>query len=139
MGMGMEPRALAGIVVYVKDIQRVAAFYAAVLRLEAVEREERFVVLSRTGNCAVGDVSIVAMSDDVAESITVHDPPVIRHETPFKPSFLVESLSDAARVAAEAGGGTKSMGTTWEFRGLRHLDGFDPEGNVLQLVERLQE
>ncbi|MFL6182479.1 MAG: hypothetical protein ACJ73J_09225 [Actinomycetes bacterium] len=136
--MGIEPGALAGVVLYAKDVERVATFYAAVLRLEVIERDANFVVLSQSEDGNTGTVSVVGVPPEIAEAIVLQDPPIVREETPIKPSFLVQSLADAVTVAHASGGGTKRLDAAWEFRGLRHLDGFDPEGNAVQFVERLE-
>jgi len=124
---------LSGVVFYAGDVDRLARFYAAVLGLAVVDRADGYAVLNGGG----GDVSIVAVPPAVAATLRLQEPPEIREETPVKPSFRVPSLAAAAAAALEHGGGTKPLDTAWDFRGLRHLDGFDPEGNVVQLVEPL--
>jgi hypothetical protein len=38
---------------------------------------------------------------------------------------------------AAAAGQLDPAGQAWDFRGRRHLDGLDPEGNVVQLRQAL--
>jgi hypothetical protein len=64
-------------------------------------------------------------------------PPVRREGTPIKLAFHVPSIEDLRPVVARFGGQLNSAGTQWEFRGLRHCDGLDPEGNVVQMTEPL--
>lgn len=123
---------LSGIVLYAKDVSRLVAFYTEAVGLEFVERDESYVVLS-DGRC---DLSIVAVPRDLAAAIEISDPPAIREATPVKPTFRVRSLEAAAGSAAAHGGGAKPLSSAWTFRGERHLDGFDPEGNVVQFVQR---
>jgi catechol 2,3-dioxygenase-like lactoylglutathione lyase family enzyme len=125
--------ALAGTVIYVKDVSRAVDFYSAVLGVDVVERGDRFAVLS----LGSAELNLVAMPTDVVESIVLTEPPAIREETAVKPSFLVPSLAGAAAAAHARGGGADPLARAWAFRGHRHLDGFDPEGNVIQFVERL--
>jgi catechol 2,3-dioxygenase-like lactoylglutathione lyase family enzyme len=120
---------LRGVVLYAGDIERMAEFYARVLGLSVVERTDSYVVLSGGRS----DVSIVAVPDAVASGEPVYSD--VRERTPIKPSFRVASLASVVTAARMHGGGTKPLSTAWEFRGLRHLDGFDPEGNVVQFVE----
>ena len=63
---------------------------------------------------------------------SIASPPDVREETPFKPSFLVPSLEAVRAAAAAAAGQLKPAGSEWRFRGYVHLDGWDPEGNVVQ-------
>jgi predicted enzyme related to lactoylglutathione lyase len=60
---------------------------------------------------------------------------VLREESAIKPAFFVASLAEVVTLATAHGGSIRPLSTAWEFRGLRRLDGFDPEGNVVQLVE----
>jgi len=135
--VGSMPESVAGstfgVAIYSADVQRLTEFYAGVLGLEVVERDDGYVVLSG----GAGEVSIVAVPAPIADTIVVARPPELREEAPIKPVFAVASLATAAADAAALGGGTKPMAAAWEFRGMKRLDGFDPEGNVLQLAEPL--
>lgn len=131
--MGSASSGLAGVVIYVKDLARAAEFYSAVLGVDAVDRHDEFVVLSASAT----ELSLVAMPPQIADTVVITEPPALREESPVKPSFLVRRLAEAAAAAITHGGGAKPLDAAWEFRGLRHLDGFDPEGNVIQLVERI--
>ncbi len=72
------------------------------------------------------------MPEAIARGITLAEPPEPREDTPLKTSFLVRSL-DALRPVVLAHGGTlKAAGAAWAWRSALHLDGTDPEGNVLQ-------
>jgi predicted enzyme related to lactoylglutathione lyase len=122
--------ALVGVVVYAQDVDRVADFYAEVAQLDVVERSDGFVVLS-DGGC---EVSVVAAPPGLAMTIEMQEPPDVREETPVKPCFRVSSLAEVVAKATDRGGGTRDIASAWDFRGLRHLDGFDPEGNVVQFV-----
>ena len=72
---------------------------------------------------------------DIAARIELSSPPVVREDTPQKFSFLVASLAEAAQTAAAVGGSFPPPDAAWSWRGMRHLDGHDPEGNVVQLRE----
>ena len=132
--MSTDPGTLVGIAVYVTELDRTISFYREVLGLELVERTADYAVLSR----GASELSLVVVPPEVASSILVTKPPQVREETPIKPCFLVDSVERAAAAAFVAGGGAKPVESAWDFRGLRHLDGFDPEGNVVQFVERLR-
>ena len=78
------------------------------------------------------ELSVVRIPEQLASTIVIANPPVVRESTPVKLSFLVPRL-DAVRAAATAtGGGLDPLDSAWSWRGMLHLDGFDPEGNVVQ-------
>ena len=81
---------------------------------------------------------IVAIPEHIAESIDLAEPPLPRTDTPIKLVFPVASI-DAARTAAAARGGeVNPPEREWQFHGFRVCDGHDPEGNVVQLRQRLR-
>ena len=67
----------------------------------------------------------------VAE-VHIATPPERREATPIKCSFLVDDLARVRTEAEATGGGLLPDEQAWEWQGQRHLDGFDPEGNVVQ-------
>lgn len=70
-----------------------------------------------------------------AASMTITKPPVPRQESPFKPTFVVVSI-EAVRSAAQATGGyLKPDSGAWHFRGHVVIDGWDPEGNIVQFKQ----
>jgi hypothetical protein len=61
---------------------------------------------------------------------------LVREDSYWKLCFPVESIAGARLRAFELGGVIKSHEHEWSARGFRACDGYDPEGNVLQLRER---
>jgi catechol 2,3-dioxygenase-like lactoylglutathione lyase family enzyme len=117
-----------GVVIYAKDLARMVGFYQRVLGLDAVESEAGHVVLQGRGV----EVIVLRIPDHIACDIVIADPPAPREDTPIKPVFFVASLS-ALRAAVDAAGGRlQPPARQWQFRGTDVLDGFDPEGNVVQ-------
>ena len=125
----------AGAIVYAKDIQRLARFYAAVADLEIVHEVDDHVVLESE----TYELVIVAIPAATAARIVIATPPVRRENTAFKLSFLVESLAEARIAAHDTGGELNAPAKEWDFQGLRVCDGCDPEGNMIQLREAPEE
>jgi hypothetical protein len=83
------------------------------------------------------DLSLVRLPAVVAAAVEITDPPARRAGSPVKLAFEVASLEELRPVVAGAGGQPDPAESAWDFRGRRHLDCLDPEGNVVQLRERL--
>ena len=114
------------LVIYSLNLEPLARFYERVLGLAVLERDEAFTVL---GNDSV-ELALVRPSDVGRPPIS--SPPDLRADTPLKPSFVVDDLARAREAAIRAGGGAKPLSSAWLWRGQRHLDGYDPDGNIVQ-------
>ena len=121
----------AGAVVYAKDLDRLAQFYAEVAGLEIVHRVDDHVVLESE----YFELVIVAIPAATAVRIVISTPPERRVATAFKLVFPVPDIAVARTAAAAAGGAVDAIAKEWSFQGLRVCDGMDPEGNVIQLRE----
>ena len=119
-------------VLYAKDLDRVAAFYAGVLPLEKMDTAPDDFVCLQSQDGSV-ELTIVAAPAAVADRIIITDPLVRRETTPVKLSFAVTDLAEARQHVSERGGRVHGPGTEWTWRGMVHCDGHDPEGNVFQL------
>lgn len=119
-------------VVYAKDILKVAAFYQRTLSLSVLEQESNFIVV---GNAA-HEIAVVRMANSIAAKTHVSSPPDLREGTPIKCSFWVENLQHVKAEAEAAGGATRPITSAWSWRGQLHLDGNDPEGNIVQFRTR---
>ena len=121
----------AGVIVYAKDIHRLARFYAAVADLEVMHEVDDHIVLESE----TVELVIVAIPAATAARIVINTPPQRRENTAFKLVFPVPSLSQARATAEAHGGELNPPGKEWSFQGLRVCDGCDPEGNMIQLRE----
>lgn len=120
-----------GLVVFAKDKPRVSAFYQQTLGLEVQASDATHDLLRGKGY----EVVVHTIPARYAAGITLTSPAEPRDDTPFKPTFVVESL-EAVRAAAEATGGhLKPAASAWRFRGHVVLDGWDPEGNIVQFKQ----
>ena len=82
------------------------------------------------------EVVVVRMPEAIARTVDIATPPVLREDTPLKCSFRVADLGRVAEDAAATGGGTRPLSEAWTWLGELHLDGHDPEGNVVQFRQR---
>jgi predicted enzyme related to lactoylglutathione lyase len=121
-----------GLVVFAKNKNRVSAFYQQTLSLQVEESDSTHDLL-RGGDY---EVVVHTIPRKYAAGIEITRPPTPRSDTPFKPTFVVASL-EAVRVAVvKTGGYLKPAEDAWHFRGCTVLDGWDPEGNIVQFKQR---
>jgi predicted enzyme related to lactoylglutathione lyase len=126
---------VAAAVLYVKDLARMCSFYEGCFFLLAVQPIEDDV------NVLISDdleLSLVAVPEEMAERIFIATPAERRSDASIKLAFEVKSLEGIRPTVIAAGGQVDPPHSAWEFRGNRHLDCLDPEGNVVQLRERVQ-
>lgn len=120
-----------GLVVFAKNKKRVSEFYQQALNLEAIESETSHDLLRGHGY----EVVIHSIPRKYAAEIKIAKPPEPREDTPFKPTFVVPSLVELRRAVEATGGLLKPAERAWHFRGHIVLDGWDPEGNIVQFKE----
>jgi predicted enzyme related to lactoylglutathione lyase len=125
----MTQRGLIGAVLYARDLDRLVAFYAAIVGIEPRTVDAASAVFESGPLQFV----IVRIPRHIAERIDIADPPEPRQNTPLKLVFAVEDIGRARDRAAALGGVLKAAEQEWEFEGAMVCDGHDPEGNVFQL------
>ena len=126
--MGYESR--TGAVLFAKNPDRVASFYAAVLGLVEASRADDHIVLESPGFQLVVH-QIVSDGSAAGDSV----PAARRAAAAFKPVFFVPSVSRLRDVAETHGGVIEAADHEWLFNGVTVCDGVDPEGNVIQFRE----
>ena len=117
-----------GLVIFAKDKDLVSDFYQKALGLQIQESEKTHDLL--VSQCH--EVVVHAISKAYAKSIEISSPPAPREETPLKPTFVVADLEVVRAAAKATGGHLKPLKQAWRFRGFIVLDGWDPEGNIVQ-------
>jgi extradiol dioxygenase family protein len=128
-----EPAHVAcALVIYVRDLAHTASFYRAVLGLEVAEEAETHQVLTGPGL----ELVIHQVPPEIAADIRIEHPPILREDTPIKPVFAVKDFDTLRTAILAAGGGLEDAGAGWSWRGYHIIDGWDPEGNVLQFRRR---
>jgi hypothetical protein len=120
-----------GLVVFAKNKKRVSAFYQQTLGLEVLESDSSHDLLRDKDY----EVVVHTIARKYAAAITIKKPPEPRDETPFKPTFVVHSLVHVRGAAEATGGYLKPEAGAWHFRGHVVLDGWDPEGNIVQFKQ----
>jgi predicted enzyme related to lactoylglutathione lyase len=126
------PQPQQGLVVFAKSKSRVSTFYQRTLGLEVIESERSHDLLRGHGY----EIVVHTIPRRIAAGIAITQPPLVREETPLKPTFEVPSLDAVRDAATKTGGFLKPADQAWHFRGCTVLDGWDPEGNVLQFKQR---
>ena len=127
----MPNPALAGVLIYAKDLERLSRFYEAVLGAAVVAADADHRVLQSPQ----AQLILHAIPAPYADQIVITVPPTPREEQAFKPFFTVPSLEQAEQAAVDAGG--LVHGPLWPGPGLRVRNIADPEGNIVQLRQRV--
>ncbi len=121
----------AHVALYGLDIAKLAAYYTTIAGFEIHEVDDGFTSL----HIPTLELVLVRIRPEHAAGLVVTDPPDRREDTPIKLSLVVPSLA-TARVAAPAlGGVVDPPEAEWTWGGFTRVDGHDPEGNVVQLME----
>lgn len=121
----------AGAVLYAKDMEQVAAFYAAVLDLRTAVRDFEHIRLEGSAL----ELVVRQVLAPLAAQIAISSPPARRENAAIKPVFFVPSLAQARTTAAVHRGALNGSEREWMYESCRVCDGVDPEGNVLQFRE----
>lgn len=125
----MPGPARAGLFVYAKDVERLAAFYIDMLGMIRAHATPQMIVLRSP------DLQMVvhAMPPERAAQVSIATPPVPRDDAAFKFFHTVPSLVQAGETASALGG------AVWpeQYRGPGFIvcNAVDPEGNIFQLRE----
>ena len=125
----MSGPARAGLFVYAKDMERVAAFYEAVAGMARLHATDELVVLQSA------DIQLLVhrIPPAYAEGIEITSPPRRRDETALKFFFTVGSIAGTAALAQRLGG--LVYDEQWQGPGFLANNACDPEGNVFQVRE----
>ena len=107
--------------IYVKDLDRMSAFYGATLGLKPIDE-------TRTDTWLEFDAggirfALHAIPPHIADQIEISSPPQPRESNPVKLSFAVDDVASERKRL-------ESLGVTVVDRPWGGCDGIDPEGNV---------
>jgi len=132
MAMKIDSEFQQGLVIFVKNKKRVSAFYQSTLNLQVAESDTGHDLLRGHGY----EVVVHSIPRKYATRIQIAKPPAPREMACFKPTFVVPDLEVVRLAAEKAGGYLKPAEGAWHFRGCTVLDGWDPEGNIVQFKQR---
>ena len=114
---------LSGVMLFVKDLPRMAAFYRDVLGLRPVEETRQADWVEFRGDAAF---SLHAIPAAIAAGIPVDTPPRAREQSATKMTFTVADVG--ATLAIIEGMGLPLLRRPWG-----DVEAVDPEGNLLSL------
>ena len=116
---------LAGVMLFVKDLPRLAAFYRDVLGLEPIETTRLPDWVDFRGDGA--RLSLHAIPSGMAAGISIESPPRAREQATTKLTFTVRDVE--ATIAS-----IQAMGLPLLRRPWGGVEAVDPEGNVFAVV-----
>ncbi|MFR9717818.1 glyoxalase/bleomycin resistance/dioxygenase family protein [Aeromonas diversa] len=129
----MTKAARAGALIYVSDLGKQLHFYRTLLGMDVLHQDAEYAVLDHADAQLVLHVIPPAYADNVA----LTTPPTLREQCAIKLFFSVPSLARAEIMADDLGGGV--LAQQWRGPGFVVRNAFDPEGNVLQLRQWLDD
>jgi predicted enzyme related to lactoylglutathione lyase len=118
---------MSGLVIFSKNVDRLAAFYEAVIGARPNPEESGDVRLLNGRD----EVLVHSIPARIADKIVMSDPVVARANSPLKPIFEVDSIGAAIEAVLANGGATTA--TAFSIGGIDRRDVIDPDGNVIQL------
>ncbi len=131
----MSGPARNGLFLYAKDLERLAGFYQTLLAMVSVHATPELVVLQLPAS----DMQMVihAIPEPIAATITIATPPLRRENTALKFFLTVPSLTAAEQLVSSLGG--ELYPERWQGPGFIVANACDPEGNVFQLRQSLDD
>lgn len=122
------------VVLFVVDVPRVSAFYRELASMTLLHQDDSHVGLATHGL----ELVVHQLRGKPPVTTDTLGRPALREDSYWKLALPVASIAAARTTAAMLGGGLKSPEQEWEARGFRACDGYDPEGNVIQVREAVE-
>ncbi|MFM8915504.1 MAG: VOC family protein [Candidatus Limnocylindrus sp.] len=116
-------------VLFVEDLARCANFYAALLGADLHDQSEAFVRVT-------SDSSEVLIHKIPGSTPEPRYTP--RENVAMKPVYVVGSIDAARAAVTQLGGRVYDASTVATYGNVNYCDAVDPEGNIIQLAERLR-
>ena len=115
------------LVLWADNFDEMAEFYRLLLNANFEHKSGDFVSIVSETN----EVLLHRVPAEWASAISV--PPVLREENPLKPCFEVASIEEARSAVSKTNGQVFAPDREQTHGQKTYCDGFDPEGNVIQL------
>jgi predicted enzyme related to lactoylglutathione lyase len=112
-------------VLFVKDLQRVAAFYAQALGMAVKTSDADHSVLS----CRGFELVVHQIPQHIAVNIVIEQPPKRRVSAAIRLDYPVRDLADSRRMARSLGGDIDERPPQWADATTNLFFGYDCEGN----------
>lgn len=123
----------SGAILFAANARKLAAFYREVAQLRVLTAEEEHVVLENE----TFRLTVHQIPPPYVDDIAIRVPPEVREDAAIKLSFPVDSIGLAREAAARLGGCVYGEDREWVWALARVCDGWDGEGNVFQVWERV--
>jgi catechol 2,3-dioxygenase-like lactoylglutathione lyase family enzyme len=127
--MPIQPQ--AGAVIYARDIIRVSRFYREILGFVEKYYGQDHILLEIPGFQLV----VHSIPPVIAETIEITDPPQVREDSAVKLVFYIPSIHAIRQAFINLGGALNPPEMEWQLAGENVCDGYDPEGNMIQVRE----
>jgi predicted enzyme related to lactoylglutathione lyase len=118
-------------VLFVKDLQKVTAFYSAVLGLKPIHSDADHSVL----NCRGFELVVHQIPKHIADEITIAQPPERRVWGAIRLDYPVRNIEESRRVAQSFGGDVDGAPPEWADRSANFFLAYDPEGNQIGISQ----
>ena len=118
-------------VLFVKDLQKVTAFYTDALGMKCNFSDDEHSVL----NCHGFNLIVHLIPKQIADGITIDSPPKRRVQTVVRLDYPVHNIDDSRRHARLLGGNIDEAPLEWAKRDSNFFFGYDPEGNQFDVSE----
>lgn len=119
-------------VLFVKDLERVAAFYVGALALTRLSGDKDNAVLA----CDGFELVVHQIPNQIADTIVIAQPPIRRVWGAIRLDFPVASIADSRKLARSLGGEIDDAPPPWADRHANLFFGHDPEGNQFGVSQR---
>ena len=117
---------------FAKNLQAVATFYAEALDMKRESGDDAHVLLKQ------GDFELIVhqIPKPIADSIRISEPPLRREGGSLRLDYPIPDIRAGRARAKSLGGGIDDSPPPWADSGTNFFLGFDPEGNVFGVSEQ---
>lgn len=121
------------VVLFAKNLNRIATFYSEALDMHRGESDEHHAVLKKSDF----ELVIHQIPSHIADEIEISVPPVRREGGAVRLEYPVVNIENSRIAAKSLGGDIDDTSPSWAERGTNFYLGYDPEGNVFGVSQRV--